>query len=91
MFKWELRGKLSKWLRSVKVPLFLGLAVLYFISSVMLSEYFFKIWQNYWINQRVTEANRYISYLAGEISTAENSSGEVIISPGSRFQSLSRI
>ncbi len=92
MFKWEqLKGKLSKWLRSVKVPLFLGLAVLYCISSIMLSEYFFKIWQNYWINQRVTEANRYISYLAGEISTAENSNGEVIISPGSRFQSLTRI
>ena len=91
MFQWEIKAKLSRWLRSVKVPLFLGLAVLYIISSMLLSEYFFKIWENYWINQRVTEANRYISYLAGEISTGENSSGEVIIAPGSEFQSLSKI
>ena len=91
MFQWEIKAKLSRWLRSVKVPLCLGLAVLYIIASMLLSEYFFKIWENYWINQRVTEANRYISYLAGEISTGENSSGEVIIAPGSEFQSLSKI
>lgn len=96
MFKLELKGSFGKLIHSIRIPLFLGIALLYCLSSILLSEYFFKIWENYWINQRVTEANRYISYLAGEISSGElttegTGEGESTLILTNQFQSMSRM
>ena len=91
MFKLELKGSFSKLVHTIKVPMFLGIALLYCLSSILLSEYFFTIWNDYWISQRITEANRFISYLAGEISSGETDSGENSLILTNRFQNMSRM
>ena len=91
MIKLELKGTLSKWIHSVKFPLFLGIAVIYLVSSILISNYFFRVWENYWISQRVAEANRFINYMAGEIASADDSETDVSISLTDRFQSMSRM
>jgi len=62
------QSKKVSWYRSVRTKMYVCLACIYIISSIVFGQLLFNIWENQWVNQRIAEISRYANYLASDIA-----------------------
>ena len=76
----HIQFKKVPWYRSIRTKLYVCMACLYITSSVIFGQLLFNIWENQWVNQRITEISRYANFLASDIAInrliAENAEGQ---------------
>ncbi len=90
------QSKKVSWYRSVRTKMYVCLACLYIISSMIFGQLLFNIWENQWVNQRIAEISRYANYLASDIAInrliAESAEGgETTPALNNELESFSRL
>lgn len=61
-----------KWYKSVRFYAFLSLSLVFIVFLLLFNTVFFKTYENYWINQRMSEVSRYANFVAGESALKES-------------------
>lgn len=87
-----IQSKKVSWYRSVQFRLFACITLIYIVSSVIFGNLLYHVWENYWVNQKITEISRYANFLASDIAmnslTSEEDPGQNL---NHELQSFSRL
>ncbi len=63
-----IQSRKVSWFRSMRFRLLACIVGIYIVSSVVLGQLVYHMWQSYWTNQKVTEISRYANFLASDIA-----------------------
>ena len=91
-----IKFKKVSWYRSVRTKMYACIACLYIVSSAVFGHLLFNVWENQWVNQRITEISRYANFLASDIAInrliAESAEGgETTPALNNELESFSRL
>lgn len=79
------------WYQSLCFRLLMAFALVYIAFCLIFSYFLFNLWEEYWVEQRMTEVSRYCNYIAGEVAfNAMENEGEETTLASTSLQSVVR-